>query len=181
MPIKAVTTIMKNIKLLTAILTVFFAMSVSTTAQKIVFTSLEGNAIDVEAQKNKVVVMAIGASWLPLSNDQAVAINKLSKKYDGRDDVVIYFIATDSASSKSKNYASNDDIQKFAKRNKLNITILRDDDGVQAVKKYKLDQLPAFIILDKQGKPDGNPIIGVDPFGEADIATILSKRIDKLL
>ncbi len=172
---------MKNIKLLTAILTLFFAMTLSASAQKIIFTSLEGNQIDVEAQKNKVVVMAIGASWLPLSNDQAAAINKLSKKYDGRDDVVIYFIATDSASAKSKNYASNEDIIKFAKRNKLNITILRDDEGSQSVKKFKLDQLPAFIILDKNGNPDGNPISGVDPFGEADIAAALSKRIDKLL
>ncbi|MGI8670100.1 MAG: TlpA disulfide reductase family protein [Aridibacter sp.] len=172
---------MKKIKLLIAILSFLFAMTLSASAQKIVFTSIDGNQIDVEAQKNKVVVMAIGASWLPLSNDQAAAINKLSKKYDGRDDVVIYFIATDSASSKSKNYASNDDIVKFAKRNKLNITILRDDGGSQSVKKFKLDQLPAYIILDKQGNPDGDPISGVDPFGEADIAAMLSKRIDKLL
>ncbi len=172
---------MKTIKLFTALLSLLFVMTLSASAQKIVFTSLDGNAIDVEAQKNKVVVMAIGASWLPLSNDQAAAINKLSKKYVGRDDVVIFFIATDSASSKSKNFASNDDIQKFAKRNKLNITILRDDEGIQTVKKYKLDQLPAFIILDKNGNPDGNPISGVDPFAEIDVADILSKRIDKLL
>lgn len=172
---------MKTIKIFTALLSLLFVMTISASAQKIVFTSLDGNAIDVEAQKNKVVVMAIGASWLPLSNAQAAAINKLSKKYDGRDDVVIFFIATDSASSKSKNFASNDDISKFAKRNKLNITILRDDDGVQAVKKYKLDQLPAFIILDKNGNPDGNPIGGVDPLAEIDIADVLSKRIDKLL
>ena len=172
---------MKNIKFLIAVLGLFFAMAVSASAQKIVFTSLEGNQIDVEAQKEKVVVMAIGASWLPLSNDQADTINKLSKKYMGRDDVVFYFIATDSASQKSKNFATDDDIQKFAKRNKLNVTILRDSDGKTATERYKLDQLPAFIVLDKKGNPDGAPLSGVDPFGEADMASLLSQRIDKLL
>lgn len=156
-------------------------MTLCVSAQKIVFTSLDGNQIDVEAQKNKVVVMAIGASWLPLSNAQAATVNKLSKKYGGRDDVVFYFIATDSASAKSKNYASNADIQKFVKSNKLNITILRDNDGIKSTKRYKIDQLPAFIILDKQGQPDGDPISGIDPLAEVNTSEIISKRIDKLL
>ncbi len=172
---------MKNIKFLTVIFSLVFAMTLSVSAQKIVFTSLDGNQIDVEAQKDKVVVMAIGASWLPLSTNQADTINKLAKKYTGRDDVVFYFIATDSGSQKSKNFASNDDIQKFAKRNKLSITILRDQEGTQSVKKYKLDQLPAYIILDKTGKPDGKPISGDDPFAEVEMADLISARVDKLL
>ena len=172
---------MKFAKLTLLILSLVFALTLSISAQKIVFTSLEGDLIDVEAQADKVVVMAIGASWLPLSNDQADTVNKLAKKYVGRDDVVFYFIATDSASSKSKNYASNDDIKKFVDRNKLNVTILRDNDGKASIEKFKLDQLPAFIILDKQGKPDGDPISGIDPFSEVDTADIVGKRIDKLL
>ncbi len=172
---------MKNIKLLSLALSLLFTMLLSVSAQNIVFTSLDGDKIDVEAQKDKVVVMAIGASWLPLSNDQADTINKLTQRYEGRDDVIFYFIATDSASSRSKNYASKDDIQKFAKRNKMNITILRDNDGKQSIQKYKLDQLPAFIILDKNGKPDGDPIGGIDPFAEVDTSEIISKRVDKLL
>ncbi len=172
---------MKNIKFLAVLLSFVFAMTLSVSAQKMVFTSLEGNQIDVEAQKDKVVVMGIGASWLPLSNEQAETINRLAKKYEGRDDVIFYFIATDSASEKSKNYASDDDIKKFAKRNKLNVTILRDQDGKQATQKYKLDQLPAFIILDKAGKSDGDPISGSDPFAETDTADVIAKRVDKLL
>ena len=125
-------------------------MALSASAQKIVFTSLDGDLIDVEAQADKVVVMAIGASWLPLSNDQADTVNKLALRYAGRDDIVFYFITTDSESAKSKNFASNDDIRKFVERNKLNVTILRDNEGKKSIKKYQLDQLPAFIILDKQ-------------------------------
>ena len=172
---------MKNIKILTAVLGFLFLTSLSVSAQNIVFTSLGGDKIDVEAQKDKVVIMGIGASWLPLSNDQADTINKLAKRYQGRDDVIFYFIATDSTSRKSKNYASDDDIRKFVKRNKLKVTILRDKDGKTSIQKYELDQLPAFIILDKTGKPDGKPITGIDPFGDVDTADIISKRVDKLL
>lgn len=171
---------MKTIKTLLLSLSLLLATALAASAQNIVFTSLTGDKIDVEAQKDKVVIMAIGASWLPLSNDQAETINKLAKRYEGQD-VIFYFIATDSASSKSKNFASDDDISKFAKRNKLNVTILRDNEGKSSIQKYKLDQLPAFIILDKKGKPDGDPISGIDPLDEIDTAEILSKRIDKLL
>ncbi|MCB1023139.1 MAG: TlpA family protein disulfide reductase [Acidobacteria bacterium] len=171
---------MKTFKVLSFALFLIFAVTLAASAQSIVFASLDGDKIDVEAQKGKVVVMAIGASWLPLSNDQADTINKLAKRYSGKE-VAFYFIATDSASEKSKNYASDDDIRKFVKRNKLNVTILRDSEGKTSVQKYKLDQLPAFIILDKTGKPDGDAISGIDPLDEIDTAEILSRRIDKLL
>ena len=110
-----------------------------------------GEKIDLEAQKGKVVVLAIGAQWLPLSNLQAEYINKLAKKYANRD-VVFYFISADSTSEKSKNYASDEDIRKFADDNKLSVTVLRDSDGATSLKKFKIDQLPSFVILDKTGK-----------------------------
>lgn len=172
---------MKTAKITGAVLSLLFSMTLTVSAQKIVFTSIEGDLIDIEAQAEKVVVMAIGASWLPLSNAQADTVNKLARKYAGREDVVFYFIATDSQSSGSKNYASDDDIRSFVKRNKLNVTILRDDEGRESVKRFRLDQLPAFIILDKTGKPDGDPIAGIDPFSEVDTADIVARRIDKLL
>lgn len=172
---------MNKFKHLTITLGLFFALTAGASAQSIIFTSLDGDKIDVEAQREKVVVMGIGASWLPLSEDQAATINKLARKYEGRDDVVFYFIATDSSSQKSKNYASDEDIRKFAKQNKLNVTILRDEDGKQTTQKYKLDQLPAFIILDKEGKPAGDPISGTDPFAETDTADLISNKVDELL
>ena len=169
---------MKNIKLFffSFILAAIFAVSAS--AQNMTFTSLGGEKIDLASQKGKVVVLAVGASWLPLSKNQAAAINKLAKKYNGRD-VAFFFIATDSASAKSKNYASNDDIKKFADTNKLTISILRDSDGVSTIKQYKVDQLPAFIVLDKTGNASGEPFTGIDP--NADISVPLSAKIDKLL
>lgn len=169
---------MKHIKSIFAGLALVVAFSFAASAQNITFTSLDGAKVDLTSQKGKVVVLAIGASWLPLSKDQAVAINKLAKNYAGKD-VAFYFIATDSTQAKSKNYASDEAIRKFGQTNKLTITILRDSDGATSVKQYKIDQMPAFVILNKEGKLAGTPFGGIDP--ETDISAILSKKIDAIL
>lgn len=169
---------MKNIKLLTAAIGLFFAFAFSASAQQVVFTSLEGEKIDLEAQKGKVVVMAVGASWLPLSAQQTETVNKLARKYNGRD-VIFYFIATDSLSPKSRNYAPDTKIREFAEKSKLTVSILRDADGVLTVKKYNLDQLPAFVILDRNGKLATEPFTGIDPAG--DVSGQISTVIDKVL
>lgn len=169
---------MKNIKSMLAILSFVFVFSFAASAQNITFSSIDGQKIDLEAQKGKVVVLAIGAQWLPLSAQQAVYINKLAKKYNGRD-VVFYFVSTDSTSAKSKNYASDDDIRKFAESNKLTVTILRDSEGATSLKRYKIDQVPSFVILDKEGKVVGEPFSGLDP--KSDISIPISQAIDKIL
>ncbi|MCV6004852.1 hypothetical protein OFO99_35995, partial [Escherichia coli] len=75
--------------------------------------SLNGGSVDVRAQRGKVVVLAVGASWLPLSSKQAEFTNVLAKKYSGKN-VIIYFIATDSANPKSKNYATDEKLKQWA-------------------------------------------------------------------
>jgi len=150
--------------------------SLSVTAQTNL-TSLDGAKVNVEGQQGKIVVLAIGASWLPLSKDQAVITNKLAKKYAGKD-VAIYFVATDSSNAKSKNYASNEDLTAFATRNKLNVSVLRDSDGAGTLKKFGVDQLPSFVVLDKNGKV-AEVFGGIDPKNDATLT--ISQMIDKLL
>ena len=139
--------------------------------------SLDGAMVDVQAQKNKVVVLAVGASWLPLSKDQAVIINKLVKKYGGQS-VAIYWVSNDSDSTKSKNYATDEQLKAWADKNKLTATVLRDPTG-QAVKRFSVDQLPAFVVLDKTGKISGTSFGGIDP--ENDITPDIAAKIDALL
>lgn len=170
---------MKNIKLFLVIFSLVFAVASVASAQSVTFTSIDGQSIDLEAQKGKVVVLAIGAQWLPLSNQQAVYINKLAKKYAGRD-VIFYFISADSASPKSKNYASNEELRKFATTNKLTVTILRDSDGKTSLKKFNIDQLPSFVILDKEGKL-ATSFGGIDTDPKNDISVKISREVDKLL
>jgi glutathione peroxidase-family protein len=169
---------MRNIKSIIAVLSLALVFAFTASAQDIVFTSIEGEKIDIQSQKGKVVVMAIGATWLPLSKNQSDAINKLAKKYAGRD-VVFYFIATDSAAAKSKNYASDEQIRTFVTNNKLGVNVLRDSEGAVSVKSFNVDQLPAFIVLDKEGKLATKPFTGIDP--KSDISVPISQAIDKIL
>jgi len=171
---------MRNIKSILTILSFVFAFSIAASAQAVTLTSLDGERVNVQGQKGKVVVLAIGASWLPLSNQQAIIINKLAKKYAGRD-VVFYFVTTDSASVKSKNYADDDAIRKFAATNKLNVPILRDSDGAITLKKYGIDQLPSFVILGKDGKPATESYVGIDVDPKTDIISAISREIDEIL
>ena len=122
--------------------------------------------------------MAIGASWLPLSDKQAEFTNALAKKYANKN-VVIYFVATDSTNVKSRNFATNEQIRKFAFENKLTATVLRDSDGAVTLKKFDVDQVPSFVILDKNGIKVGEPFGGIDP--KYDVTIPISKAIDKLL
>ncbi len=167
---------MKNIKLLFAVLALVFTVSFNISAQTL--TSLDGEKINVAGQSGKVVVLAIGTSWLPLSKDQVGFTNKIAKKFAGRE-VVVYFVATDSISEKSKNYASNAELNVFATRTKLTVPILRDSDGAATLKKYAIDQIPSFVILGKDGKPATEAFGGIDP--KSDISIPISQAIEKLL
>jgi len=139
---------------------------------------LDGGTVDLQAQSGKVVVAAIGASWLPLSGKHAEYANALAKKYAGKN-VVFYYIVTDSSNSKSKNFASDEAVRKFAAANKLNITILRDSDGQAIMRKFRVDQVPSFLILDRTGIQSGEAFGGIDP--KFDITVPISKKIDSLL
>ena len=173
---------MKNIKILFVILSLTLIFSTVSFGQDVTFSGLGGESVSLQSQKGKIVVLAVGATWLPLSKNQVAITNKLSKKYAGRD-VIIYFVATDSTTAKSKNFASNDDVQAFATRNKLTASILRDSDGAATLKRFKIDQLPAFVIFDKEGKMVTEPFGGLTPTAEAenDLVLQISRRIDLLL
>jgi len=168
---------MKKIKFLTAIFVVMAAFGLAAAAQTSL-VGLDGSRVDVQGQRGKVVILALGASWLPLSAKQAEYANSLARKYAGRD-VVVYFVSTDSILPKSKNYASNDDVKKFATANKLSVAILRDGDGVATLKKFSIDQLPSFVILDKNGNKVGEAFGGIDP--KYDVTVPISRTVDSLL
>jgi thiol-disulfide isomerase/thioredoxin len=147
-----------------------------------VLTSLGGGSVNLDAQHGKVVVLAVGASWLPLSARQVDITNTLAKKYQGKD-IVFYFVATDSTRP-GKNFASDEDIRKFASTNKIAIaSVLRDSDGATTFHKYSIDQVPSFVVIGKDGKLVGEPFGGLDsaPNSKYDITVPISRAIDKAL
>jgi thiol-disulfide isomerase/thioredoxin len=168
---------MKTLKSVIAILSIVIVAAFAAAAQTNL-TSVDGSRVNVEGQTGKVVILAIGASWLPLSAKQAEFTNALAKKYAGKN-VVVYFVATDSSNVKSKNFATNESVQKFSADNKLSVTVLRDSDGAATLKKFNIEQVPSFVILDKNGNQVGEPFGGIDP--KYDVTIPISKVIDKIL
>lgn len=139
--------------------------------------SIDGQTVTSDSLRGEVVVLAFGASWLPLSKTQLQGVRKLADEYSNRN-VVVYWVSTESDDSKSKNYASDQQLKSFSQKYGLNVTVLRDPNGVVS-KKFGVDQLPSIVILDKEGNIAGSPIGGLDPLGN--LAAQLAPRLDKLL
>lgn len=139
--------------------------------------SIDGQTVTSESVRGEVVVLAFGASWLPLSKTQLQGVRKFADEYSNRG-VVVYWVSTESEDPKSKNHASDQQLRAFANRYGLKVTVLRDPDGVVS-KKLGVDQLPSVVIIDKEGNVAGPPIGGLDPNGN--LAAQLASRLDKLL
>jgi len=139
--------------------------------------SVNGNTVTSDSLRGEVVVLAFGASWLPLSKTQLEGVRKLADEYSDRG-VAVFWVSTESEEPKSKNYASDAQLKAFAQKYGLKVTVLRDPDG-QVSKKFGVDQLPSIIILDKNGNAVGGPIGGLDPTGN--LAGQLAKHLDKVL
>ena len=139
--------------------------------------SIDGQTVTSNSLRGEIVVLAFGASWLPLSRTQLQGVRKFADEYSNRG-VVVYWVSTESDDSKSKNFASDEQLRSFANKYGLKVTVLRDPDG-SVSKKFGVDQLPSIVILDKQGNMVDGPIGGLDPNGN--LAAQLASRLDKLL
>lgn len=150
------------------------------TQNTISLTNLDGSAFATGDLKGRVTVLAIGATWLPLSREQAQIVNQLNQNY-GKRNVAVYFISTDASDAKSKNYADAAKLKTFAERNKMNSAILRDADGT-TLRFYNLDQIPAFVVIDKDGNI-ASTVIGLDADENSVKNTVaqISGAIDKVL
>jgi peroxiredoxin len=172
--------LLKNRKpLLAIILLVLLGSSLGFTQGRQVDFSLrtiDGQTITSDSLRGEVVVLAFGASWLPLSKTQLQGVRKLADEYSDRG-LVVYWVSTESEDPKSKNFASDDQLRAFSDKYGLKVTVLRDPDGAYS-KKFGVDQLPSFVIIDKHGIPS-EPIGGLDPNGN--LANQLASRLDKVL
>ena len=139
--------------------------------------SIDGQTVTSNSLRGEVVVLAFGASWLPLSRAQLQGVRKLADEYSNRA-VVVYWVSVESADPKSKNFASDEQLRSFAQKYGLKVTVLRDPNG-EISKKFGVEQLPSIVILDKEGHVSGAPIDGLDPTGN--LAAQLAPRLDKLL
>lgn len=170
-------TVIRNI---TAVAVLIFALGLSSMATtqsgpvEFSLHAIDGENVSSQTVRGEVVVLAFGASWLPLSRNQMESVKKLADQYAGRG-VAVYWVSVDSDSAKSKNFVSDDQLRELARKYK--VSILRDPDGALS-RKMGVDQVPSIIILDKQGNVAGS-VGGMDP--NANLTTQLSARLDKIL
>lgn len=140
--------------------------------------TVEGGSISSEMLRGDVVVLAFGASWLPLSRAQVQGVQRLADEFAARD-VRVYWVSTDSDKQGSKNYASDEQLRDFAHHRGLKIAVLRDPDGA-LFKTLGVERnvLPAIVIIDKQGNVS-EAIGGLAP--EGDLVQQLSPKLNGLL
>lgn len=179
----------KKLGLIIAVLAILLINSNASFAQKksnndstptVSLQSMDGSTLAAGNLKGKVTVLAIGATWLPLSRQQAAIVNQLQQTYGNRE-VAIYFVSTDVGDVKSKNYADNAKIKTFAENNKISVAVLRDVNGTSA-RFYNLDQIPAFVILNKDGEIAGTVTgLGTDEESVKSAIAQISEKIDKVL
>jgi len=136
--------------------------------------SIDGPAVTSESLRGEVVVLAFGASWLPLTRNQMEALKKVADQYAGKG-VAVYWVSTESDSAKAKNYVADDELRELGRKYK--VTVLRDPDG-SISKRLGVDQLPSTVIINKQGQVAA-AVGGLDP--NADMAKQLAERLDKIL
>lgn len=163
--------------------TVAFAIRATSSARpapvEFSLRAIDGQTVSSDEVRGQVVVLAVGASWLPITRKQVQGVRKLADTYSAHG-VIVYWVSTDSEKPNSRNYASDDQLRAFARKYDLNLTVLRDPDG-KVAKQFGVDQVPAVVILDKQGEVYGEPINGIDPDGNLDdhLAPILDKLIGR--
>jgi cytochrome c biogenesis protein CcmG/thiol:disulfide interchange protein DsbE len=162
---------------LLALLTTSIALAQNPARADFSLRSIDGQTVTSDSLRGEIVVLAFGASWLPLSKAQLQGVRKLADEYSNRG-VVVYWVSTESDDPKSKNFASDEQLKAFSQKYGLKVTVLRDPDGAVS-KKFGVDQLPSIVILDKQGNLSDGPIGGLDPNGN--LAAQLASRLDKLL
>jgi peroxiredoxin len=136
--------------------------------------ALDGPVVTSESLRGEVVVLAFGASWLPLTRNQMEGLKKLADQYASRG-VAVYWVSTESDSPKSKNFVSDEELRDLGRKYKM--SVLRDPDGPVS-RRLGVDQLPATVIINKQGQIAAT-LGGLDP--SADLAKQLAERLDKML
>jgi len=135
-------------------LTLVAIMLVSNTvlaqADKLTLRALDGSTVNLSALRGKVVVLSFGGTWVPMASRELSALQKIADRYTPRG-VQFYWVSINSARAGARNYASDADLQAFAQKHQIRMSVLRDPDQ-DAYQAFGLDALPTLVILDQEGK-----------------------------
>lgn len=137
----------KRIVLMAALI----ACALGTLAQapQIALRSVDGRTFDLAKCRGKIVVLSFGATWLPMTDKELPAFQKLADRYAGRG-VDFYWVSINSAKKGEKTAVTDAELQAFVGELGLRLSVLRDPER-KAFSAFGLDALPAIVIIDQEG------------------------------
>lgn len=146
-------------------ITLVLAISVCATGAmsqtpQVALRTTDSRNFNLAERRGMVTVLLFGATWVPMTNRELPAFQKLANLYAERD-VDFYWVSLNSFKNGEKSYASDTDLQKFADELELRVPVLRDPDR-NAFRALGLDVLPAVVVLDREGQV-GCTVVGFGP------------------
>lgn len=133
-----------------AALTCVLWVAIGLAQAQVSLRNLNGGAVSLADLQGKVVVLSFGGTWVPLASKELPALQKVADRFAGRG-VQVYWVSINPNKPGARNYASDADLQAFAQKNGLRVSVLRDAEQA-AYREFQLDAVPTVVILDKQGK-----------------------------
>jgi peroxiredoxin len=148
-------------KITVALAIIICAIGAMSQASQIVLRTTDGRAFNLDDNRGAVTVLLFSATWVPMTDRELPAFQRLANLYAGRD-IDFYWVSIDSAKKEDKRYASDADLQVFADELELRLPVLRDPDR-NAFRALGLDALPAIVIIDREGQVSCT-VIGFGPY-----------------
>ncbi len=161
----------------TVVLIIIFAIEASAQVPSITLRTVDGGNFNLTDNRGKVIVLAFGATWVPLSSKELPALQKLADRYAGRK-VDFHWVSINSLKAGARTSATDTELKAFATKSGLKLSVLRDPDQA-AYRALGVDALPTLVIIDRDGKV-AHKHVGFDP-DQADGYGEVSQMLDKLL
>ena len=142
-------------------------------APNVTLRGVDGSTFTIAENKGRVIVLSFGATWVPMTSKELPALQKLANAHPK---ATFYWVSTNAAKAGAQNAATDAELQAFAAKYGLKISILRDAEKA-AYRAYGLTSLPSLVVLDATGKVElkheGFDPDQADPFG--DVGQAISK------
>ena len=120
--------------------TVFIGKS----AYDFILPDVNGKSVSMKDFKGKVVLIDVWATWCGPCKVQMPFLKEVEEAYKGNDNVVFVGISVDAESAKQKWLG-------MIKEKGLDGVQLLDNSGKAFAKKYKINAIPRFLLIDKKG------------------------------
>jgi thiol-disulfide isomerase/thioredoxin len=134
-----------------------------------VFINLQGEPVNRESLKDKIVVLDMWATWCSWCFEGFPNLEKVYQQYKDNDRIVILAVSRDEPS------VSDEQLRQAFQKANLSIPIVRDQEQLTG-KVFQVEGLPTMVILGADGTVQDYHI-GYD----ANLANTLPKKLDRLL